>query len=90
MIRVFFSLIQTSIETRSLLSSDGLSLRLGSSSEPGRAARAQVLQTRPIYRVGQASGSSLWSQARARLELRIWRLDPSLLLSLSYVRMMWY
>ena len=52
---------------------DGSSLRLGLSSEPGKAARAQVLQTRPIYRVGQASGSSIWSQAQARLELRIRR-----------------
>ena len=51
---------------------------LGLSSTPGRAARARVLQARPIYRVGQASGSSLRPQARAQLELGIWRLDPSL------------
>ena len=51
---------------------------LGLSSTPGRAARARVLQARPIYRVSQASGSSLRSQSRAQLELGIWRLDPSL------------
>ena len=65
---------------RGKVGSDGSSLTLGpgSSFTPRRAAQARVLQAPPIYRVGQASGSSLRHQARAWLELGIWRLNPSL------------
>ena len=67
---------------KKLLGSDGSSLRLGPGSDPAQhlegLLEVWICRLDLSIGMGQASGSCLSPQAQARLELGIWRLDPSL------------